>query len=84
VAQRGLGDRSICGQVILGSPGVRRFYPSGPGVILAGMTTILCHDCRAPLPEGLELWRAPDDGRPDEDSGEPYCPECAAPLGIAA
>lgn len=51
---------------------------------MAAMTMILCHECRSPLPEGLALWRAPDDGRPDEDSGEPYCPDCAAPLGIAA
>jgi hypothetical protein len=47
-------------------------------------TSISCHDCGAQIPDGLELWRAPEDGHPDEDSGEPYCPECAAPLGIAA
>ena len=47
-------------------------------------TSIACHDCGAQIPDGLELWRAPHDGHPDEDSGEPYCPECAAPLGIAA
>jgi hypothetical protein len=47
------------------------------------MSTLACPDCGAPLDAGEELWRAPEDGTPDED-GEPYCPGCACPVGIAA
>jgi hypothetical protein len=45
---------------------------------------LTCHECGAPLTEGSEGWRAPADGRRDELEGEPYCAECASPLGIAA
>lgn len=48
------------------------------------MSAITCHDCGAPLAEGLEVWLAPDTGEPDEHAGEPYCADCAAPMGIAA
>jgi hypothetical protein len=48
------------------------------------MSQLICHECGGPIPEGLEAWRDPDDGRPDESGGEPYCPGCASPLGIAA
>ncbi|HMN98864.1 MAG TPA: hypothetical protein PKD59_05575 [Miltoncostaeaceae bacterium] len=47
------------------------------------MPTIPCHDCGHPVPEGAEIWLDAD-GAPDEAGGEPYCPGCAAPLGIAA
>jgi hypothetical protein len=47
------------------------------------MPTIPCHDCGHPIPEGTEIWLDAD-GAPDEGSGEPFCPGCAAPLGIAA
>lgn len=58
--------------------------PSGPPVILSRMTTHACHDCGHALPEGSEIWLSPETGDPDEASGEPYCPDCAAPVGIAA
>jgi hypothetical protein len=48
------------------------------------VSTFACHDCGAPLEPGEELWRAAEDGTPDEADGEPYCPGCARPLGIAA
>ena len=57
--------------------------PSEGTVILPGMPTIPCHDCGHPIPEGTEIWLDAD-GAPDEASGEPFCPGCAAPLGIAA
>jgi hypothetical protein len=47
------------------------------------MPTIPCHDCGHPILEGTEIWLDAD-GAPDEGSGEPFCPGCAAPLGIAA
>jgi len=47
------------------------------------MSTFACHECGAPLDPGEELWRAPEDGAPDDD-GEAYCTACASPLGIAA
>ena len=47
------------------------------------MEPFACHDCSMALEPGLELWRAPEDGSPDDD-GEPYCAGCAHPLGIAA
>ena len=48
------------------------------------MRTLACHDCGAELPEGSEIWLAPETGSPDETGGEPYCADCAIPLGIAA
>ena len=48
------------------------------------MTQLTCHDCGEPLAEGTEVWREPATGRPDEATGEPYCPACADPIGIAA
>lgn len=47
------------------------------------MTRITCHDCRGPITDGAEVWLGAD-GLPDEATGEPYCPDCATPLGIAA
>jgi hypothetical protein len=47
------------------------------------MSTFACHECGEALDAGEELWRAPEDGSPDDD-GEPYCAACASPLGIAA
>ena len=43
-----------------------------------------CHECGAPLADGEETWLRPEDDAPDADGGEPYCPGCAAPLGLAA
>lgn len=48
------------------------------------MTELRCHECGAPLAEGDEIWLEPGTGRPDEASGEPFCPGCAHPIGIAA
>ena len=48
------------------------------------MTEHRCHECGEPIREGAETWLAPHDMLPDEGSGEPFCPGCAAPLGIAA
>jgi hypothetical protein len=48
------------------------------------MTSFACHECGEPLDAGNESWRAPEDGRPDEAGGEPYCAACASPLGLAA
>jgi hypothetical protein len=50
---------------------------------MRAMESFACHDCGVPLEPDEELWRAPEDGSPD-DGGEPYCPACATPLGIAA
>ena len=47
------------------------------------MPTFPCHDCGHPIPDGAEIWLDAD-GAPDEAAGEPFCPGCAAPLGIAA
>ena len=58
--------------------------PSGRRVILRGMTSHDCHDCGQALAEGSEIWLSPETGHPDESSGEPYCPDCASPIGIAA
>ena len=38
---------------------------------------------QAAIPEGAEVWLSAE-GSPDEAAGEPFCPGCAAPLGIAA
>jgi hypothetical protein len=83
VAERGLGDGAI--------PGGRRVHrrisahrgSSEAAVILRRMPTFPCHECGHPVPEGAEIWLDAD-GRVDEASGEPFCPGCAAPLGIAA
>ena len=45
---------------------------------------IRCHDCGELVPEGVEVWLTPETRRPDEGAGEPYCPACAGPVGIAA
>lgn len=59
--------------------------PSALPVILWGMSDAFrCHECGGPLAEGEEAWLRPEDGAPDSDAGEPYCPGCAAPLGLAA
>jgi hypothetical protein len=47
------------------------------------MDTFPCHECRAPVEEGAVVWLLAD-GLPDDDGGEPYCPECATPLPLAA
>lgn len=47
------------------------------------MMTFTCHDCGEEIPDGSELWVA-HDGHLDDADGEPYCPGCAAPLGLAA
>ena len=51
---------------------------------MSHMTTHTCHECGHALPEGSEIWLSPETGLPDEASGEPYCPDCASPVGIAA
>lgn len=48
------------------------------------MSTHTCHECGEAIPDGAEVWRAPESGLPDETGGEPFCPSCAHPLGIAA
>jgi hypothetical protein len=48
------------------------------------MSLLSCHECAQTLTEGGEIWLSPETGRPDEDGGEPYCPGCACPMGIAA
>ncbi len=48
------------------------------------MNPFTCHLCDEEIPEGGELWLAPADGRADEEDGEPHCPECAGPVGLAA
>ncbi|MGD9696889.1 MAG: hypothetical protein AB7V42_14655 [Thermoleophilia bacterium] len=48
------------------------------------MPYLTCHECRAPIPDDAEVWLSPELGVPDEDDGEPYCPACAIPPGIAA
>ena len=48
------------------------------------MIELTCHECGEPLGEGAEIWLEPGTGLPDETSGEPYCPGCADPIGIAA
>lgn len=47
------------------------------------MPTFPCHECGHPIPDGAEIWLDAD-GRVDEATGEPFCPGCATPLGIAA
>lgn len=42
-----------------------------------------CHECGSPIDEGAVAWLR-GDGLPDEGAGEPYCPECATPLPLAA
>ncbi|MGD9572126.1 MAG: hypothetical protein AB7V62_09595 [Thermoleophilia bacterium] len=48
------------------------------------MESIPCHDCRRPVEEDAVAWLTPADGRPDESGGEPFCPDCAAPVPLAA
>lgn len=57
---------------------------SGGTVILRAMESIPCHDCRRPVEEDAVAWLTPADGRPDESGGEPFCPDCAAPVPLAA
>lgn len=47
------------------------------------MSEFPCHGCGQAIPDGDEAWLAPD-GSPDEVTGDPWCPGCATPLGIAA
>jgi hypothetical protein len=48
------------------------------------METFDCHECRQAVDEGVVVWLAAFDGRPDETGGEPFCPGCAAPAPLAA
>lgn len=84
MAERGLGRCALgCRRPVHG-PITAHAVPSGAAVILPGMDTFACHDCREPVPDDLVAWLSPSDRRPDEDAGEPFCPGCAAPLPLAA
>ena len=79
-----LGEHPVRWRRLVHPPITAHAAPSGGRVILAAMDTFPCHECGQPVAEDVVVWLTAADGSPDERSGEPFCPGCAAPLPIAA